>query len=88
MINSIDTGSQVCALLKWSPFDKKLLSGHGYAENQLCLWKYPTMVRIKELKGHSSCALHMTTSPAGTLVTSAGDDETIRIWNVFSDEKG
>jgi WD40 repeat protein len=46
------------------------------------------MVRIKELKGHSSCALHMTTSPAGTLVTSAGDDETIRIWNVFSDEKG
>ena len=37
-LNSIDTGSQVCALA-WNPREKELLSGHGYAENQLSLWK-------------------------------------------------
>ena len=46
LLNSIDTGSQVCAL-QWSPFEKELLSSHGYAENLLCLWKYPTMTRMK-----------------------------------------
>jgi cell division cycle protein 20 (cofactor of APC complex) len=87
MINSIDTGSQVCAL-QWSPFKKELLSSHGYAENQLCLWNYPSMVRIKELKGHTSRVLHLATSPDGSSVCSGAADETLRFWNVFaSDEK-
>jgi cell division cycle protein 20 (cofactor of APC complex) len=30
LINSVDTGSQVCAL-QWSPLEKELLSSHGYA---------------------------------------------------------
>ena len=51
-LNSVDTGSQVCALA-WNPREKELLSGHGYAENQLSLWKYPAMARVKDLKGHS-----------------------------------
>lgn len=40
MLNSVDTGSQVCSLL-WSKHEKELLSSHGFSENQLCLWKYP-----------------------------------------------
>ena len=47
-LNSVDTGSQVCALA-WNPREKELLSGHGYAENQLSLWKYPSMARVKDL---------------------------------------
>jgi cell division cycle protein 20 (cofactor of APC complex) len=82
LLNSIDTGSQVCAL-QWSPFQRELLSSHGYAENLLCLWKYPTMAKIKELKGHSARALHMATSPDGSLVVSCAADETLRFWNVF-----
>jgi cell division cycle protein 20 (cofactor of APC complex) len=85
MLNSIDTGSQVCAL-QWSPFEKELLSSHGYAENLLCLWKYPSMARVKELRGHTQRALHMATSPDGSLVVSCGADETLRFWNVFAPE--
>jgi cell division cycle protein 20 (cofactor of APC complex) len=85
LINSVDTGSQVCAL-QWSPLEKELLSSHGYAENQLCLWKYPTMVRSKELKGHTSRVLHMATSPDGSLVCSGAADETLRFWNIFASE--
>jgi len=85
LLNSIDTGSQVCAL-QWSPFEKEILSSHGYAENQLCLWKYPTMARMKELKGHTERVLHMACSPDGSLVCSGAADETLRFWNVFASE--
>jgi len=85
MLNSVDTGSQVCAL-QWSPLEKELLSSHGYAENQLCLWKYPTMAKIKELKGHTSRVLHMAISPDGGTVCSGAADETLRFWNVFASE--
>jgi cell division cycle protein 20 (cofactor of APC complex) len=85
MLNSIDTGSQVCAL-QWSPMEKEILSSHGYAENQLSLWKYPTMARIKDLKGHTSRVLHMAASPDGSTVVSGAADETLRFWNVFGHE--
>ena len=85
MLNSVDTGSQVCAL-QWSPLEKELLSSHGYAENQLCLWKYPTMAKVKELKGHTSRVLHMAISPDGGMVCSGAADETLRFWNVFASE--
>jgi cell division cycle protein 20 (cofactor of APC complex) len=85
MLNSVDTGSQVCAL-QWSPLEKELLSSHGYAENQLCLWKYPTMAKVKELKGHTSRVLHMAISPDGSTVCSGAADETLRFWNVFASE--
>jgi len=85
LINSVDTGSQVCAL-QWSPFEKEILSSHGFAENQLCLWKYPSMARTKELKGHTSRVLHMAVSPDGSLVCSGAADETLRFWNVFASE--
>ncbi|CAM9801837.1 unnamed protein product, partial [Sphacelaria rigidula] len=53
MLNSVDTGSQVCAL-QWSKHNKELVSSHGFSENQLCLWKYPSMLKIKEFRGHTS----------------------------------
>jgi cell division cycle protein 20 (cofactor of APC complex) len=85
LVNSVDTGSQVCAL-QWSPYEKELLSSHGYAENQLCLWKYPTMARVKELRGHTSRVLHMALSPEGAMVCTGAADETLRFWNVFAPE--
>jgi len=87
LLNSIDTGSQVCAL-QWSPVEKELLSSHGHADNQVCLWKYPTMACVKELKGHTSRALHMVVSPDGSTVCTGAADETLRFWNIFrSDSK-
>jgi cell division cycle protein 20 (cofactor of APC complex) len=82
MLNSIDTGSQVCSIL-WSKHQRELCSSHGYSENQLILWKYPTMTRVKELPGHTARVLNMEMSPDGTSVVSAAADETLRFWNVF-----
>ncbi|XP_050381940.1 cell division cycle 20.2, cofactor of APC complex-like [Argentina anserina] len=80
-LNSVYTGSQVCALL-WNSHEPELLSSHGFTENQLILWKYPSMVRLAELSGHTSRVPYMTQSPDGFTVASAGD-ETLCFWNVF-----
>ncbi|XP_057458841.1 cell division cycle 20.2, cofactor of APC complex-like [Lotus japonicus] len=81
-LNTINTGSQVCALL-WSKSERELLSSHGFTQNQLTLWKYPSMLKMAELNGHTSRVLHMAQSPDGCTVASAAADETLRFWNVF-----
>ncbi|KAK7396796.1 hypothetical protein VNO78_17955 [Psophocarpus tetragonolobus] len=81
-LNSVDTGSQVCALL-WNNNERELLSSHGFTQNQLTLWKYPSMLKMAELKGHTSRVLFMAQSPNGCTVASAAGDETLRFWNVF-----
>ncbi|KAF0689567.1 Aste57867_18986 [Aphanomyces stellatus] len=85
LLQSMDTGSQVCALL-WSSggAEKELLSSHGYAQNELCLWEYPSMVKIKELTGHTARVLHLAASPDRTTVVSGAADETLRFWNIFA----
>ncbi len=45
MLSSIDTGSQVCNL-QWSRHEREILSSHGFSKNQLCLWKYPSLVKV------------------------------------------
>jgi len=82
-LNTVDTKSQVCAL-QWSAHDKELVSSHGYSHNQLILWKYPSMVRVAELTGHTSRVLHMAQSPDGTTVCTAAADETLRFWKILS----
>jgi cell division cycle protein 20 (cofactor of APC complex) len=63
-----------------------MLGSHGYAENQLCLWKYPSMLRVKEFKAHTSRVLHLAVSPDGHTVCSGAADETLRFWNIFASE--
>jgi cell division cycle protein 20 (cofactor of APC complex) len=82
VLNSVDTGSQVCSLL-WSKHNKELCSSHGFSENQLILWRYPNMTKIQEFKGHTARVLHMEQSPDGASVVSAAADETLRFWDVF-----
>ncbi|KAJ6883919.1 cell division cycle 20.2 [Populus alba x Populus x berolinensis] len=81
-LNSIDTGSQVCSLL-WNKNERELLSSHGFTQNQLTVWKYPSMVKMAELTGHTSRVLYMAQSPDGCTVATAAGDETLRFWNVF-----
>ena len=87
VLNSIDTGSQVCSLL-WSTHNKEICSSHGFSENQLCLWNYPSMTKVQELKGHTARVLHMAQSPDGSTVVSAAADETLRFWQVFGGKRG
>ncbi|MED6125372.1 hypothetical protein PIB30_067963 [Stylosanthes scabra] len=78
-LNTVNTGSQVCALL-WSKKERELLSSH---QNQLILWKYPSMLKLAELTGHRERVLYMTQSPDGCTVVSAAGDESLQFWNVF-----
>eukprot|EP00850_Spirogloea_muscicola_P012302 SM000079S22420 [mRNA] locus=s79:111299:113567:+ [translate_table: standard] len=97
LVNSVDTNSQptpawhltvglrraqVCSLL-WSQHEREILSSHGFSQNQLCLWRYPSMTKAAELTGHTARVLHLAQSPDGLTVLSAAADETLRFWKVF-----
>ncbi|KAF8914880.1 WD40-repeat-containing domain protein [Mucidula mucida] len=79
MLNQLDTGSQC--------YSHELVSTHGFssttAQNQICIWKYPTLSMVASLTGHTNRVLYLAMSPEGeTIVTGAGD-ETLRFWNAF-----
>lgn len=82
LVNKIDTQSQVCSLV-WSTTEKEILSSHGFSQNQLTVWKYPSLVKVADLTGHNSRVLHTALSPDGTTVCSAAADETMRFWRVW-----
>jgi cell division cycle protein 20 (cofactor of APC complex) len=85
-VGEIDTNSQVCSLI-WNPFEPEILSAHGFSQNQLTLWKYPTMSPCIDLTGHNARVLHTAISPDGSMVCSAAADETLRFWKVFEPVK-
>lgn len=77
---------KVCNLI-WSLTSHELVSTHGFssttAQNQICIWKYPTLNMVASLTGHTHRVLYLAMSPDGeTIVTGAGD-ETLRFWNAF-----
>ncbi|KAK9103482.1 hypothetical protein Sjap_020736 [Stephania japonica] len=85
-ISCMDTGSQVCNLV-WSKNVNELVSTHGYSQNQIIVWRYPSMSKLTTLTGHTYRVLYLAISPDGqTIVTGAGD-ETLRFWNVFPSPK-
>jgi len=85
-MSAVETGSQVCNLL-FSKNVNELVSTHGYSENAIMLWKYPSMKKVATLTGHSLRVLYLAMSPDGeTIVTGAGD-ETLRFWKVFPAKK-
>ncbi|KAK7090442.1 cell division cycle protein 20 homolog [Littorina saxatilis] len=85
-VKTVDTQSQVCSVL-WSKEHREIVSGHGYAMNQLSLWKYPAMTKVTDLIGHSGRILNLCMSPDGQTVASIAADETIRLWKCFAADK-
>ncbi|OXA43894.1 fizzy-related protein homolog [Folsomia candida] len=79
----IDTGSQVCNLA-WSKHSSELVSTHGYSQNQILVWKYPSLQQVAKLTGHSYRVLYLAMSPDGEAIVTGAGDETLRFWNVFS----
>jgi cell division cycle protein 20 (cofactor of APC complex) len=84
-VSRVDTKSQVSSLL-WNKEHREIISGHGFAENQLSIWSYPTLQKVADLSGHQERVLSMAMSPDGSTVVSAAADETLRFWKCFASE--
>ncbi|UJR23966.1 hypothetical protein I4U23_026933 [Adineta vaga] len=82
-LQCIDTGSQVCNLA-WSKHSNELVSTHGYSQNQIVVWKYPSMLQLARLTGHTFRVLYLAVSPDGESIVTGAGDETLRFWNVFT----
>ena len=81
LVNCINTGSQVCCLL-WNKREKELISSHGFNKNYICIWNYPKMNKVTELKGHMMRVLYLTMSPDECFIASGAGDETLRFWRI------
>lgn len=81
-VNSIDTGSQVTSL-KWSPVYKEIVSSHGFPDNHLAIWSYPTLTKNIEIVAHDSRVLHSALSPDGQTLATCASDENLKFWKVF-----
>lgn len=81
-VQELDTGSQVCNLA-WSKNSNEIVSTHGYSQNQIVVWKYPSMTQVASLTGHTYRVLYLAMSPDGQTVVTGAGDETLRFWKCF-----
>lgn len=82
------TEAQVCNLA-WSPHsNSELVSTHGYAENCIIVWQYPSMRSIARLTGHEKRVIYMALAPDGERIVTGAGDNTLRFWRVFEKLKG
>lgn len=81
-ISSVNTNSQVCNVA-WSPHSKELVTTHGYVNNFISVWKYPSLKNVASLKGHSQRVLYMAMSPDGNNICTGAADESLRFWKIF-----
>eukprot|EP01017_Pseudomicrothorax_dubius_P045055 TRINITY_DN7721_c0_g1_i2.p1 TRINITY_DN7721_c0_g1~~TRINITY_DN7721_c0_g1_i2.p1 ORF type:complete len:192 (-),score=22.56 TRINITY_DN7721_c0_g1_i2:95-670(-) len=86
MMDSVDTGSQVCNLM-FSRNVNEIVSTHGYSLNQILVWDYPSMQKLSTLTGHTYRVLYLAMSPDGQSIVTAAGDETLRFWNIFPGAK-
>ncbi|XP_061878577.1 cell division cycle protein 20 homolog [Entelurus aequoreus] len=84
-LSSLDTQSQVTALL-FAPNYKELVSAHGYADNSVMIWKYPSLTKVADLRGHEDRILNLAMSPDCSTIASVAADETIRLWRSFEED--
>jgi cell division cycle protein 20 (cofactor of APC complex) len=75
--------------LVFNPHGKELLSSHGFPDNQLSIWSYPSLGKIVEIpQAHETRVLHSALSPDGCTVATASSDENLKFWKVFERRKG
>ncbi|KIR25284.1 cell division control protein [Cryptococcus deuterogattii 99/473] len=79
---SLPTSTQVTSLT-FSPHSKEILGTHGYPDNTLTLWAYPTLEKIWEVPAHDSRIISSALSPDGTTVCTGAGDENLKFWKVW-----
>lgn len=81
-LHSVDSGSQVTSIV-FSKDSRELVTSHGFAENQLIFWRYPSMTKVAEIAAHDSRILHMSVSPDYSTIVTAAADENLKFWKAF-----
>lgn len=81
-VNSINAGSQVTSL-KWSTTYKEIASTHGYPDNSISIWSYPSLTKTVDIVPHESRVLHSALSPDGQTLATCASDETLKFWKIF-----
>ena len=84
LINQKKIGSQICNL--GFTCDGFIAASFGSPSTNLCLLNPIDMNTVMEFKGHNSRVLYMTINCKGNLIVSGSSDETLRFWNVQSNE--
>lgn len=63
-LQSVDTSSQVCNLA-WSKSANELVSTHGYSQNHIVIWRYPSLTQVAKLTGHTTRVLYLVSGNVG-----------------------
>ncbi|KAI8342074.1 WD40-repeat-containing domain protein [Chlamydoabsidia padenii] len=84
-INSVQTSAQVTSL-HWSRHYKEIVSTHGFPNNQLCVWSYPSLQKIADIPGHDSRILHSALAPDGQVLATTAADENLKFWRIFDND--
>jgi cell division cycle 20-like protein 1, cofactor of APC complex len=67
----------------FSKSSNEIVSTHGYSDNAVVVWKYPSLKKMATLTGHSLRVLYLAMSPDGETVVTGAGDETLRFWKLF-----
>lgn len=81
----IDTRSQISAVMFHEDY-QEIITGHGYQNHEINIWKFPSMTKTAELAGHTHRILSMCMNPKRSTVASLSADETLRFWECFQME--
>ncbi|EGR33768.1 WD regulatory protein, putative [Ichthyophthirius multifiliis] len=84
-VDQIETNSQVCNLV-FSKNQNEFVSTHGFQDNEIIVWKYPTLQKIACLTGHSCRVLQLGLSPCSTKIVTGAGDQTLRFWDIFQEK--
>lgn len=81
LVNEKHTGSQICSL-SFSTHENELISTHGFSQNEVAVWKSPSLKKVISLHGHTQRVLYQAVSPCGRFVVTGAGDETLRFWDL------
>jgi len=82
----LKTDGQVCNLY-WSRACNEIVSTHGYPNNNIVCWKYPSMQPVATLSGHTDRILYLAASPCGKTIATGAADEILRFWDLFPQQQ-
>ncbi|KAF9986352.1 ubiquitin-protein transferase activating protein [Mortierella antarctica] len=80
--HTLNTGSQVTSII-WSTEYKEFVSSHGFPDNNLSVYSFPSLSKVTDIKAHESRVLHTAMSPDGQTVATVASDENLKFWKLF-----